>query len=223
MPPENSPPPPPPAMSPMPPMPPMPPAQPVSPGPDVISSVPGLISAVPGISRTAPAPAPSAPLVDHVPDAVRADVVRAAAGRSVAGESPLPGDLAEDVESTRMVAERAAAEVLPVAGPSAVLRLWDGRRLTLAGTALMGRNPTPRDGEAAPTHRLTLDDPVRSVSKTHLEVGVDAQGVWVRDRASTNGTVVGWDGTRIPCPPYEQVRVPVGATVEFGRYWFTVG
>ena len=183
--------------------------------------MPGLISAVPGISRPdarAPAPAPSGPLVDHVPDAVRSG-----AGRSVAGESPLPGDLAEDVESTRMVAERAAADVLPATGPAAVLRLWDGRRLTLVGTALMGRNPTPRDGEQPPTHRLTLDDPVRSVSKTHLEVGVDAQGVWVRDRASTNGTVVGWDGARIPCPPHAQVRVPVGATVEFGRYWFTVG
>ena len=104
-----------------------------------------------------------------------------------------------------------------------MLHLWDGRSLDLTGTALMGRNPTPRDAEPAPTHRLTIDDPTRSVSKTHLVVGVDARGVWLRDRGSTNGTVVQSEGSRVQCAPHVEVRVPPGARVAFGRYWFTVG
>lgn len=198
------------------------PGSPTSPAGPFAATVPGLAPA--GAVPAGPAGAATGPLVDCVPESVRAP-----SGRSVAGESPLTEDLADDVESTRLVAERAAAaaaQAAPDAGPSAVLRLWDGRRLTLTGTALMGRNPTPHDGEPAPTHRLTLDDPVRSVSKTHLEVGVDADGVWVRDRASTNGTVVSGvvsgEDLRVQCPPREKVRVPRGATVAFGRYWFTV-
>ncbi|MCL3863198.1 hypothetical protein M1R94_19525 [Actinotalea sp. K2] len=54
--------------------------------------------------------------------------------------------------------------------------------------------------------------------------GVDRQGVWLRDRSSTNGTVVTLpDGQQILCAPDQQVRVPVGATVAFGDFWFTVG
>ncbi|MEK8225709.1 FHA domain-containing protein [Oerskovia sp. M15] len=37
---------------------------------------------------------------------------------------------------------------------------------------------------------VRVDDPTRSVSKTHAELGFDAGGLWVQDRGSTNGTVL---------------------------------
>ena len=130
----------------------------------------------------------------------------------------------DDLESTRMVAERTAVPTAPQGAPTAVLRLWDGRRLTLEGPALVGRNPTTRPGEPEPLHRLSIDDPSRSVSKTHLAIAVDLDGVSVTDRGSTNGTVVQHaDGSRVDCLPDAVVRVPRNATVRFGRYWFTVG
>ncbi|HWS57800.1 MAG TPA: FHA domain-containing protein, partial [Actinotalea sp.] len=62
-----------------------------------------------------------------------------------------------------------------------------------------------------------------SVSKTHFAIGVDADGVWLRDRSSTNGTIVTLaDGQQILCAPEQVVRVPVGASVAFGDYFLTV-
>ena len=106
----------------------------------------------------------------------------------------------------------------------AQLRLWDDRHLTLEGTALIGRDPAPREGEAPPDQVLTVPDAGRSVSKTHLVLGVDADGVWLRDRNSTNGTVVTLaDGQQILCAPEQKVRVPDRASVAFGDFWLTVG
>ena len=212
-------------------MPPLPPASFAPPAP-AAPEIPGLISSVPGISRPAATPpttapttpptmsAPSPGLVDRVPASVRPIPAPGADASSDDDEDP------GDVERTRMVPDRGVPEESTPRGtglePSAMLHLWDGRRLTLTGTALIGRNPMARDGEPEPTHRLTLDDPTRSVSKTHLQVGVDDVGVWVKDRGSTNGTVASWEGARIQCPAHELTRVPLGARVAFGRYWFTV-
>ena len=51
----------------------------------------------------------------------------------------------------------------------------------------------------------------------------DAEGAWLRDRSSTNGTIVTLtDGQQILCAPEQMVRVPVGASIAFGDYWLTV-
>ena len=95
--------------------------------------------------------------------------------------------------------------------------------MLLEGTALIGRNPTPRPGERAPEQIITVTDKAKSVSKTHLAIGVDVDGVWLHDRNSTNGTIVTLDdGQQILCAPEQQVRVPAGAAVAFGDYWLTV-
>ena len=53
--------------------------------------------------------------------------------------------------------------------------------------------------------------------------GVDRHGVWVKDRASTNGTVVTLpDGQQILCGAHQQVRLPEGASVAFGDYGLDV-
>ncbi|HEY3436824.1 MAG TPA: RDD family protein [Actinotalea sp.] len=130
-------------------------------------------------------------------------------------------DLSPDVERTRLRPARAKVPQVP-AGRPAVIELTDGRRIELAGTALVGRRPTPR-AEDAEVELIAVADPGRSVSKTHLAIGVDHSGVWIRDRDSTNGTVVTLaDGQQILCAAEQQVRVPVGATVAFGDYGLTV-
>jgi pSer/pThr/pTyr-binding forkhead associated (FHA) protein len=92
----------------------------------------------------------------------------------------------------------------------------------LGATVLVGRDPAPRAGESVGA-LVAVDDPARSVSKTHLTVGVDGAGAWVVDRNSTNGTVVTLpDGQRILCVPERRVRLVVGASVRFGDHGFTL-
>lgn len=163
---------------------------------------------------------PGVPLVEHIPTGLVPS--GAHSGRTTAGEVPLWADLAEDVESTRL-SQSHTPGAPGGAGQGRILELWDGRRLTLLGTALIGRSPAARPAEAPPEHTLAIADPTRSVSKTHLAVGLDAAGVWVKDRGSTNGTTVTLaDGATVECPPEQMVHAPSGATVAFGGYWFTV-
>jgi uncharacterized RDD family membrane protein YckC len=137
--------------------------------------------------------------------------------------------LADDVEMTRLTATPAAftplvrspAEGVGLRQLQATLQLWDGRRVLLAGTALVGRSPAPRTGEVPPSLLLEAID--RSVSKTHLAIGIDVDGLWVQDRSSTNGTVVTLpDGSQILCAPEQRVRIPAGSSVAFGDCWFEV-
>lgn len=134
--------------------------------------------------------------------------------------------LDDEVERTRLREARTKVAYAPSRAqtrPRATLLLWDNRVVVLEGTALVGRNPSPREGEALPVQVIAVVDRGRSVSKTHLALGVDSDGVWLRDRNSTNGTVVTLeDGQQILCAPEQKVRVPVGASVAFGDYWLTV-
>ena len=70
---------------------------------------------------------------------------------------------------------------------------------------------------------LTLDDPQMLLSKTHIAFGQDADGVWVLDRGSRNGTRVQDPQGRVrPAAPGERVRVPVGWAVHIGGRSFEV-
>lgn len=101
---------------------------------------------------------------------------------------------------------------LPATG--AQVQLTDGRVITIERVALVGRNPQSLRPDV---QLVRVDDPGRSVSKTHLQVGVSSGGVWIADRGSTNGTVVTLpDGAQIVCPVDQQVRLRTGATVAFG-------
>lgn len=128
---------------------------------------------------------------------------------------------------TRLKPSRAAVappspeEVEAEIPPSALLRLSDGQEMTVTETVLIGRNPSASDGETV-GELFRVPDPGRSVSKTHLMVGVDDEGVWVVDRASTNGTIVTLsDGQQIICAAHQVVRLPDGAAVGFGDYSIT--
>lgn len=207
------------------------PAPPAGPGLDLDGDTDGgstgrphdrteIISAVPGVRPVTPGgPPPLEPtvLVEHVP----AGLAAPAAGGT--GPTPRQDDL-DDVEATRLSLSGTGRGRRRTDGAArTVLRMWDGEEVHLTGFALLGRNPARRDDEPMPERVITVPDERRSVSKTHLAAGVDRAGVWVRDRGSTNGTVVTLpDGAQVICAPGQQVRVPQGATVSFGDFWFTV-
>jgi pSer/pThr/pTyr-binding forkhead associated (FHA) protein len=103
-----------------------------------------------------------------------------------------------------------------------MLRLDDGRNVAVEGLVLLGRNPQPRVGEED-AKLIKVSDDTRTVSKSHLAVGVDVTGLYVMDRGSTNGTMVtAPDGGQRPCPPGDLVDVPGGSVISFGDHWLEV-
>lgn len=122
---------------------------------------------------------------------------------------------------TRLSSSRSSGSAEPeITGipPSALLNFSDGKRITLTETVLIGRNPRPGGNEVI-GELIRVSDPGRSVSKTHVLIGVDDEGVWIVDRASTNGTIVTLaDGQQIICSAHQVVRLPEGAVVAFGDY-----
>ena len=125
----------------------------------------------------------------------------------------------DDVERT---------QVRPGAGgpaPVAVLRirLDDGRDFQLDHSVLVGRNPLGQAGEQH-AQLLAVDDPGRSISKTHLHLLTDGAGIWVTDRQSTNGSAVTTpDGLRTPLVPGVPTFVTPGSSVHFGDRTFYLG
>ncbi|WP_426592496.1 RDD family protein [Cellulomonas sp. McL0617] len=129
--------------------------------------------------------------------------------------SGLAYGLLPELELTRPAAPRTdpvAPQPVPDR-PAAEFELSDGRRVSIERTALVGRNPA----SDAAVQLVRVADPTRSVSKTHLQIGVERAGVWVADRGSTNGTVVTLpDGGQVLCGVDQQVRIRVGSTIVFG-------
>ncbi|MEV0951730.1 RDD family protein [Promicromonospora sp. NPDC050249] len=127
------------------------------------------------------------------------------------GAAQAPAQAEESWEATRMQ----APSLVPAAVVTVVLELESGARHVIDGPALVGRNPQAADG--SPTILVRVDDPTRSVSKNHAEMGVDPAGLWLTDRGSTNGTVVSAPG-RSPqvAEPGARVRVPMGSTIHVG-------
>lgn len=107
----------------------------------------------------------------------------------------------------------------------AMLRILldDGRDIQLERAVLLGRNPAGRDGEES-VQLISLADPGRSISKTHLHLRAGNGGVWVTDRNSTNGSAVTTpDGIRAPLAAGEPTHVRPGSTVHFGDRSFYLG
>jgi hypothetical protein len=119
-------------------------------------------------------------------------------------------------EATRMP-ERARPPAATFA-----LHFSTGESVTVSGTGLIGRRPAPQPGEYF-DQIVTIDDPGRSVSKTHLEFGQDGGVLWISDRYSANGTVVR-EPSRPPrlCPAGMRSRVARGSRVDIGEQFFVV-
>jgi uncharacterized RDD family membrane protein YckC len=132
---------------------------------------------------------------------------------------PAPSHPDDDHDRTQM---RSGA---PYSVPMAVLRikLDDGRDFQLDRNVLVGRNPVGQTGEQQ-SQILAIDDPGRSISKTHLHLLTDGTGIWVTDRNSTNGSAVTTpDGQRTPLQPGVPAFVSPGSTVHYGDRSYHLG
>ena len=85
------------------------------------------------------------------------------------------------------------------------------------GTIVLGRNPlAPASHPTASP--VPVDDPQRTVSKTHVALTATREGVLVEDLHSTGGTVVvRADGEETPVLPGAPVQACAGDTVRYGQ------
>jgi len=121
----------------------------------------------------------------------------------------------DDVDETRLVRRG------PV-GTEYLFQFSTGESVTVDGSGLLGRAPTPQPGERF-DHLVRIADPGKSVSKTHLEFGQELGALWVSDRWSGNGTVVRpHEQPARRVEPGTRVRVARGTRVEIGEQFFIV-
>ncbi|MEO6115274.1 MAG: zinc-ribbon domain-containing protein [Pseudolysinimonas sp.] len=123
--------------------------------------------------------------------------------------------LREDLEATRLVAD-------PALGTRYVLQFSTGESVTVAGSGLVGRNPSMQPGEYV-DQLVPIFDAGKSVSKTHLEFGQEAGRFWVSDRYSTNGSVIRQpDSEPRRCDAGRRYFIARGTRVDVGEQFFVV-
>lgn len=123
--------------------------------------------------------------------------------------------LHEDLEATRLVAD-------PATGTRYVLQFSTGENVTVAGSGLVGRNPSMQPGEYV-DQLVPIFDASKSVSKTHLEFGQEAGRFWVSDRYSTNGSVIRQpDAEPRRCDAGRRYFIARGTRVDIGEQFFVV-
>jgi hypothetical protein len=128
---------------------------------------------------------------------------------------PEPSAPLDDVEVTRVMASRGRGERF-------VLQFSTGESIVVAGTGLIGRNPSPEPGEYV-DELVPIFDVGKSVSKSHVEFGQDEGRFWVSDRYSTNGTIVRQpDAEPVRCEPGKRYLLARGSRVEIGEQFFVV-
>lgn len=163
-----------------------------------------------------------APVARPGEEPLRRDAV---AGRDVAGRDVRAGRgaVARDTVAAPDAVERdAPAPVGPEAAQPFVLTFSTGDVASVTGAGLLGRRPIAQPGESVP-QVVQISDPERSVSKTHLEFGLEAGELWICDRYSGNGTVIYPPGARPRrCEPGRRYRVTRGSRVEIGDQYFDV-
>ncbi|WP_164743508.1 RDD family protein [Microbacterium sulfonylureivorans] len=184
----------------------------------------GLPGLTPDTGRAEPGPASPTPFAPPAPAAPSTDAARphapaqrphapAPASAPLAAPAPVPAP-AEVVQ---------AAGAVPPAGlrrAQAMVRFDDGSVVRVPVLGLIGRDPGPVAGESVDAV-VRLDDPERLMSKTHAAFGQDAEGVWVSDRGSRNGTqLLSPGGDVVDVAAGERMRVPVGWTVQVGGRTF---
>jgi hypothetical protein len=107
-------------------------------------------------------------------------------------------------------------------GERFVLQFSTGESVTVHGTGLLGRNPTPQPGEYF-DHLVTISDYGKSVSKTHLEFGQESGAFWVSDRFSGNGSIVREpESTPRRLTAGKRYRVVRGSRVDIGEQFFII-
>ena len=157
--------------------------------------------------------------------------------RSAIVGAPLPPGIPDDAAA---VVDRTPPPIIPPAPPpaappqvvaptpptptvpAATLLGSDGLRYELPGPALVGRNPSPIDGQP-PIARISVADDTLSISKTHARLEPATDGIWVLDLRSSNGsTVVNGAGAVVACEPHVPLLAAWGSTLSLGDREFVV-
>ncbi len=111
----------------------------------------------------------------------------------------------------------------PAPGPAVTLVFTDGARIAASGTTLLGRGPARSDADPVDAALIALVDPSMGLSKTHAAVEVDARGIRVTDRWSSNGTsFVDATGAERGLEPGVAQSVPPGSAVRLGGLEFRI-
>jgi hypothetical protein len=98
------------------------------------------------------------------------------------------------------------------------LTLHDGSVVHATGALLLGRDPGRVEGWQSAS-LVTINDPEKSVSKTHAAIETTGGEFWITDLHSTNGVAIfAADGTETVLEPDERFPVTTGSTIELGRY-----
>ncbi|MEZ3160504.1 DUF805 domain-containing protein [Microbacterium sp. BWT-B31] len=198
----------PPTASPFAPVPPPPPAV----APSAPESFVPEASAAPAYTPQASAAVPPPP----APPTAAAPIVSGVPGGASASSSFVqPAASDDDLDATRAS--------VPSSPSTWVLRLPDGRRLPVEGTIFIGRDPV---GDPTATHAVLVpvDDPLKSMSKTHARIDATAGLLTVTDLHSTNGTTVrDAAGATIALTPGVARGVASDGQVLFGDYVAELG
>lgn len=166
-------------------------------------------------------------VIDSVPGAVRAAAPEAQESvRPRPSARPKPEAKIVEVPSTEAAADPdedlGHTQIRPQSPDAVHLLFDDSQCLDLAGSILIGRNPSYSDGDVG-VHLVALDDPDRTVSKTHLLIQPGVGSVWVTDRDSGNGScIVDEDGNVRELVPGKPEQAMIGHTVYFGDRYFQV-
>ncbi|WP_157421643.1 zinc-ribbon domain-containing protein [Agromyces sp. Leaf222] len=163
--------------------------------------------------------------VVSVPVGLQGGIADVAAGRedgaaAGAGE-PVPGDPGAAGAGSGASATSASSASSTGGPPRFVLRFGTGEVRVVFGTGLIGRRPLPQPGESF-DHLVQVEDPARSVSKTHLEFGTHEGTLWIADRFSANGTIVRRSDDVIRCEPGRRYLISSGTVVELADQSFTL-
>jgi hypothetical protein len=121
----------------------------------------------------------------------------------------------DEIEQTLIVPRRDTGERF-------VLQFSTGESVTVFGSGLLGRNPTPQPTEYF-DQLVSVSDPGKSVSKTHLEFGQEAGSFWVSDRFSGNGSAVREpESSPRRLVAGKRYRIVRGTRVDIGEQFFVV-
>jgi hypothetical protein len=166
-------------------------------------------------------PEPLPPLVTELPR--RRSLISASSEILPPRPDPFPwGDRgsaifsdSDELEQTLIVPRRDTGERF-------VLQFSTGESVTVFGSGLLGRNPTPQPTEYF-DQLVSITDPGKSVSKTHLEFGQEAGAFWVSDRFSGNGSTVREpESSPRRLVAGKRYRIVRGTRVDIGEQFFVV-
>lgn len=175
--------------------------------------------AIPVVKPVAEIPAPPAesfaPVAESEPETTSTKIVEQVDAVDLSelfDEAP-----ARAVEPPRFATENELTTMV-----SFTITLGTGESVEISRSGLLGRMPSALEGEEF-EHLIVVSDPGRSVSKTHLEFGVEGNELWIADRNSGNGTIVREPGV-VPRRAQPGTHYPVsrGTRVDFGDLHLTI-